>query len=157
MNHTLPTFKKFAKEANAVGLEARDCGNGHWQVRGKGLIVNYWPFSRRKAIYVCGTTTKSGTYATIQDVFQAATEIPDINKKEKRHGTYKRQKLRMLKFMKECRWCKAPLDEKTATVDHVIPLSRGGLNNSNNLVLACEPCNRRRGNTMPELRLVGNA
>lgn len=39
------------------------------------------------------------------------------------------------------------LPSDTATLDHVIPESEGGSNDSENLVLACVDCNRRRGNT----------
>jgi len=46
-----------------------------------------------------------------------------------------------------------PLTKETATLDHVIPISRGGLNNANNYVIACEPCNSERGNNMPEVKL----
>jgi 5-methylcytosine-specific restriction endonuclease McrA len=35
------------------------------------------------------------------------------------------------------------------TRDHLIPLSRGGLNEWNNVVTACSPCNTRKGNRMP--------
>lgn len=33
----------------------------------------------------------------------------------------------------------------TATVDHIIPKSRGGTNDLDNLVIACYPCNTGRG------------
>jgi 5-methylcytosine-specific restriction endonuclease McrA len=35
------------------------------------------------------------------------------------------------------------------TRDHLIPLSRGGLNEWTNVVTACSPCNTRKGNRMP--------
>jgi len=35
------------------------------------------------------------------------------------------------------------------TVDHVIPRSRGGDSSWDNIVAACAPCNRRKGNRMP--------
>ena len=34
--------------------------------------------------------------------------------------------------------------------DHVLPLSRGGSNAFENLVTACEPCNRAKGSRTPE-------
>ncbi len=33
------------------------------------------------------------------------------------------------------------------TVDHVLPISRGGTNDLDNLVLACQPCNVSKGNS----------
>lgn len=41
------------------------------------------------------------------------------------------------------------------TVDHVMPLSRGGSNELNNLVLACRSCNCRKGTlTVDEWRPI---
>lgn len=44
-----------------------------------------------------------------------------------------------------CCWCHRQLIMETATIEHVRPLSRGGSNDIDNLRLACEPCNKRRG------------
>ena len=35
------------------------------------------------------------------------------------------------------------------TRDHLIPISRGGLNDWNNVVTACSPCNTRKANRLP--------
>ena len=43
-----------------------------------------------------------------------------------------------------------PLRPREAlTRDHVIPISRGGLNVWQNVVTACSPCNTRKANHMP--------
>jgi 5-methylcytosine-specific restriction endonuclease McrA len=39
---------------------------------------------------------------------------------------------------------------KDLTIDHVIPLSRGGEHVFDNLVCACKTCNGRKGNKTPE-------
>ncbi len=36
------------------------------------------------------------------------------------------------------------------TLDHVIPREKGGGENWDNLVTACQPCNRKKGNRTPE-------
>ncbi|MCX7607278.1 MAG: HNH endonuclease [Bacteroidia bacterium] len=36
------------------------------------------------------------------------------------------------------------------TVDHIIPRSQGGGDSWENLITACEPCNRRKGSRTPE-------
>lgn len=38
-----------------------------------------------------------------------------------------------------------PNCENTLTVDHAVPLSRGGKNKRHNYVPACEPCNMEKG------------
>lgn len=40
-----------------------------------------------------------------------------------------------------CLYCGIVLSLKTATVDHWIPLGRGGTNTDDNVVAACEKCN----------------
>lgn len=47
----------------------------------------------------------------------------------------------------ECQYCGT---RKDLTIDHVIPSSRGGLHNWNNLVTACKRCNTRKGDSTPE-------
>ncbi|MFN8021338.1 MAG: HNH endonuclease [Acidimicrobiales bacterium] len=42
-----------------------------------------------------------------------------------------------------------------ATIDHLVPRSRGGSNDAPNLRLAHRRCNVRRGNHLPELRWPG--
>lgn len=48
----------------------------------------------------------------------------------------------------KCFYCGDILN--TYQVDHVIPVSRGGSNSPDNLVLACEFCNKSKGNRLPE-------
>ena len=38
-------------------------------------------------------------------------------------------------------------DQLSATVDHLVPISRGGSNRVKNTVLACRACNNARGAT----------
>lgn len=59
-----------------------------------------------------------------------------------------------------CGWChqKTRRDmgwQNSATIEHVIPVSRGGSNKRENLMSACARCNRLRGTTpVDEFRLV---
>lgn len=50
-----------------------------------------------------------------------------------------------------CWICGRRLTMITATLDHVIPRSKGGTNALRNLRLACSPCNSERGNLDAEL------
>ena len=45
-----------------------------------------------------------------------------------------------------CQYCDIQLIKKELTLDHVIPLSKGGRTSWENIVAACMPCNTRKGN-----------
>jgi 5-methylcytosine-specific restriction endonuclease McrA len=47
-----------------------------------------------------------------------------------------------------CQYCGT--DRHTLTVDHVIPRSRGGESIWENIVASCAPCNRKKGNRLPQ-------
>jgi len=44
-----------------------------------------------------------------------------------------------------CYWCGSRVEFHFSTLDHVIPISRGGSNGDENLVLSCLECNAARG------------
>jgi len=45
-----------------------------------------------------------------------------------------------------CSYCENPVDRRTATLDHVLPVSLGGKTTFENTVCACNICNARKGN-----------
>lgn len=49
-----------------------------------------------------------------------------------------------------CQYCGDRFPMSELTCDHVIPRSKGGSSSWENLVTACGPCNRRKGNRTPE-------
>lgn len=53
-----------------------------------------------------------------------------------------------------CQYCGEELSlhskENKLTIDHVIPTSRGGTNDWNNVSASCDVCNRKKGNKPPE-------
>lgn len=49
-----------------------------------------------------------------------------------------------------CQYCGKRVSKCDLTLDHVVPRSRGGRDSWENLVLACVPCNVRKGNRTPE-------
>jgi 5-methylcytosine-specific restriction endonuclease McrA len=46
----------------------------------------------------------------------------------------------------KCFYCPKILVKSTVTLDHVIPISKGGTHELSNLVLACYKCNNEKGN-----------
>jgi 5-methylcytosine-specific restriction endonuclease McrA len=49
-----------------------------------------------------------------------------------------------------CQYCNAQPGKAHLTIDHIVPRSRGGETEWENVVTACGPCNRRKGNRTPE-------
>lgn len=47
-----------------------------------------------------------------------------------------------------CQYCGT--SKPSLTVDHVIPRSRGGESDWENIVASCAPCNRKKGNRLPQ-------
>lgn len=52
----------------------------------------------------------------------------------------------------KCSICGKPVKFKKMTIDHIMPLSRGGTNDIKNLQLACKRCNSMKSNmTMDDM------
>ncbi|MBF0350989.1 MAG: HNH endonuclease [SAR324 cluster bacterium] len=49
----------------------------------------------------------------------------------------------------QCYYCQLPFPAKTLTMDHVVPLSRGGKSTKSNLVPCCKECNNLKKNLLP--------
>lgn len=45
-----------------------------------------------------------------------------------------------------CQYCGISVNRKTATLDHILPISHGGLTSWENSTTACGPCNAKKGN-----------
>ena len=69
----------------------------------------------------------------------------------------KRYRVHALGIHPFCRWCHCPLTHDSATTDHLVPLSRGGNNDWENLCLACVDCNQKRQNRLPSETLPDRA
>lgn len=50
----------------------------------------------------------------------------------------------------KCAYCGSELTPETATIDHIIPLSRGGEHSINNIAPACSRCNSQKGDKTAE-------
>lgn len=50
----------------------------------------------------------------------------------------------------KCQYCGHRFESADLTLDHIMPKSRGGRNSWDNLVAACSPCNRKKGDKTPD-------
>lgn len=48
-----------------------------------------------------------------------------------------------------CHWCGRPVNAKELTMDHIIPLARGGKTTRGNVVAACKSCNTLKKQLLP--------
>lgn len=132
------------------GVELEIKSNGHAQLRGP-LLVNYYPFSKTKTAYV-KNTTEGRKNVSPEDAVSMCFKEPSGIKRAKRRVSYKRVRSLLLeRGVTKCHWCKEPLTLETSTIEHIVPLSRGGLDCMQNFTLACNVCNEARGSDMPEL------
>jgi hypothetical protein len=144
--------KRLEKAAKQRGVEIIDKGNGHYHLVGP-LLVNYWPLSKKMTAYVAGTIKGPGRINPEQAIamcFKTPKKVNGLKADRKKH--YRPEKEILFVKIKNCHWCDIELTIETATMEHIVPLDAGGLNNFNNYTLACEPCNTKRGNKMPELK-----
>lgn len=134
-------------------------GNGFKILGGKSRIV-FYPLNtsggHKVTAYYQDEDKRSRRMYTLSswtDVFtMASVECPEclLVKLSKRKSSYARERDLLLRVRPNCFWCNMPLGRPTATIDHYVPLSRGGGNRLENLVLACKECNGRKGNDMPD-------
>lgn len=60
-------------------------------------------------------------------------------------ASLRKKKLILFELCRSCQYCGVLLSEDRATLDHLLPLSRGGTNKWSNLILSCKPCNSEKG------------
>lgn len=141
------------KVAEKLGLKIRSCGDGHFRVEGGKYEVNYYPDSRQRTIYV----KTMGMSATIKyGSWEKAFEFANILPREGFIRAHERSRRKPMRWEKKflfrsgnlCYLCGKILSLDTATVDHFIPISKGGTNEIENLRLACKECNKNKGNKL---------
>lgn len=74
-------------------------------------------------------------------------------RKRPRHRKTRRRLRRLSVLLSKqnyyCKYCNKHLTINSATIDHVIPLVKGGENNISNMVASCRDCNIKKGNQSP--------
>ena len=138
------------------GIKATQINNDLIRLVGM-LVVDYKP-SKKKA-RVRGSSYEKKVNS-LEEIIRLCFDAPPKNpkykqktKNQKYPNNVKRKKERLFKEGKgHCFWCGVKLRRKTATLEHIIPLSRYGNCTKENRVLACWQCNHSRGSDMPELK-----
>ena len=77
-------------------------------------------------------------------------ENPDISGVEYQQGTlhgYEVREYLLEKYQRKCAYCNAK--DTPLEVEHIIPKAKGGSNRIDNLSIACNPCNVKKGKLLP--------
>lgn len=79
-------------------------------------------------------------YLGLDGVDEAQVRREKAKARELRKSRWWRQKL----ARGICHYCGGRFAPRELTMDHVVPLSRGGLSSKNNLVSSCKSCNSEK-------------
>jgi 5-methylcytosine-specific restriction protein A len=80
---------------------------------------------------------------------------PDVTEEEIRKERAKARELRHSQWWKRkraaglCYYCSRKTDPKDLTMDHIVPIIRGGKSRKGNLVPVCKECNDRKKYLLP--------
>ena len=77
-----------------------------------------------------------------------STDNSGFEKTERRLFTYDERTAILKSTSGKCACCGRKLTTKTLTVEHIIPISRGGTNDMVNLTALCETCNKDKSNLL---------
>jgi 5-methylcytosine-specific restriction endonuclease McrA len=81
--------------------------------------------------------------------------IQDVSELQIRHEKDKARELRRSRWWADriargiCQYCEGRFPPEELTMDHVVPLARGGRSSRGNLVPACKECNNRKKYLLP--------
>lgn len=69
----------------------------------------------------------------------------NVTKIQRRPWTEEEKKSALMSCSSKCARCGKKLNMKSLTMEHVVPISKGGENVLDNLIVLCKPCNSRKG------------
>jgi 5-methylcytosine-specific restriction endonuclease McrA len=128
--------------SKAAGVRLVERPNMHITIIGQQK-VDYWPTSAKHTVYIAQSGAR--VYGVTPNM-AVALACSDTEKKYKRPASPQtKAKHRLHALDPHCKYCGKELTLEEATVDHIIPLSKGGTNRWHNKVLACSPCNAKKG------------
>ncbi len=91
--------------------------------------------------------TKTRSFLDVDLVMAIKGHVKDIHLHRPPHVT---SKLLFRRDNMRCAYCGEYFHSDELTRDHILPTSKGGRTSWENMVTACGPCNRRKGDRTPE-------
>lgn len=81
--------------------------------------------------------------------------ISDVSERDIKKEKQKARDLRKTQWWKrkcsegQCYYCGKDVPPKEMTMDHIVPIIRGGKSTRNNVVTACKECNNKKKHSLP--------
>jgi 5-methylcytosine-specific restriction endonuclease McrA len=128
---------------NPLVKERKKVSNTLWRANNKEKVREY-DKTRGRIAYLKYMSTLKGKLANKRRTNKWRGKLKDA-------GTFTNEEWnnRLLEYNYCCAYCYKPFTIEQLTVDHMIPLSRGGTNTIDNLVPACKSCNSRKKDKTP--------
>ncbi len=139
-------FETFLKKCQQKGLQAKECSPWHWQVLGGKFLVNYFHGKNGASIHL-GKTNHS-IAGSDELAIKYANELPKIEPSKRKYSGYSKYKKRLFRKSNICSICKKGMNYEDASIDHIIPISKGGMNNPANYQLTHAHCNSQKGDNV---------
>ena len=77
-----------------------------------------------------------------KDWYTVTTDSKQIKKERERARKFRKSQWWLNKVNQGiCYYCKKKFEAKNLTMDHIVPLARGGKSTHGNIVVACRACN----------------
>jgi 5-methylcytosine-specific restriction protein A len=82
-------------------------------------------------------------------------DFDELDDTEKRTERAKAREIRKTRWWQQktasglCYYCSRKMAYRDLTMDHLVPLARGGRSTKNNLVPACKDCNNKKKSMLP--------
>lgn len=84
------------------------------------------------------------------DSFFAGVDEEEIRREKAKAGELRKSRWwQNILAAGRCHYCGRPTPKAELTMDHVVPLTRGGRSSKGNLVACCKECNNRKKNLLP--------
>src|SRR5205809_4467287 len=117
--------------------------------------INITPVRRAVVLVIKGVATTEEEDGAYIHSARLAFRIPSVIRlREFRRIPFQTRALSrkniIMRDRSTCQFCGRVLPAAELTLDHVVPRSRGGRTDWDNLVACCHPCNNRKGDRLPE-------
>jgi len=143
--------KQISPKCEKEGVEIKRCSEYHFQLKGI-FLINVYP--TKQSFYMQGANKKE-KYKSLDQLINLSLGLSDVEEKliKTKRTSLKSKKNELWTNCKNCFFCGERIEKiEDASIEHKIPLSRGGSNRKDNLALSHYDCNFKRGNNLKTLR-----